>query len=361
VQIREIKVRELPDFIKSEDYKNLDIKPITELRAVSQYFNPDADPEDLALIYASNDNELLGFAGLLPKKANSENIQIYSNSCWWANQQKGKGIAVPLFLQLLKRADTKLFLSESTPRAKSIIEKTGLFGEIKSNKGIRGFIRFYLADIIQNKYPGKKWMQIPFMVLDFLLNFVLVPFKNYHLSRFKKNSFSIEKVNEVDKEIETFINKYSLSELVQKNAAHFSWFKKYGWLKFKDKNSTIRYPFTHEAKSFELNYYAFREKGELKAFVAISNRDNLAKVPYVYFDKKNIQKVVNTIMALLLQNKYDSLAIFHKEIVEFMGKHKMPFYFRKTETKYSGTTKKIEHIFKQKPILQDGDGDVIFI
>lgn len=361
MQVREIKIRELPDFIKSEDYQKLDIKPITDLRAVSQFHNPDAAPDDLALIYAVNNNELLGFAGLLPKKINGENTKVYSNTCWWANQQKGKGIAVPLFLQLLKRADNKLFLADSTPRAKSILEKTRLFGKINQHEGIRGFIKFYSASIIQKKYPDKKWLAIPFLILDFILNVVFLPVKYFYLSKFKKGSFNIEEISEVDETLEKFIQENSQTDFIQKTANHFNWFKKYPWLKLKDSQNSFQYPFTYEAEKYELGYFVLKKENDIKAFVAISNRDNLAKIPFLFFDRKDLKEVVYSIMVQILKRQYDSVVMFQPEIVEFIRKNKMPFYFRKKEIKYSGTTKPIQDIFKQKPLMQDGDGDAVFI
>ena len=95
--------------------------------------------------------------------------------------------------------------------------------------------------------------------------------------------------------------------------------------------------------------------------MAISNRDNLAKVPIVYFVKDSLREVAYSILRVVLERKYDSLVMFHPEILEFMEKNKMPFYFRRAEIKYTGTTKKVAHIFNEKPVMQDGDGDAIFI
>lgn len=360
MQIREIKVGELLDFIKSDEFEKLDIKPITDLRAISQYNNPDAKPGDLALIYAAENNELLGFAGLLPRFVNNENTRIYSNSCWWAHPEKGKGIAIPLFYKLLEKANFSLFLSDSTKQAKSILEKTGLFGPIIEKNGIRGFLRFYLADISQNHFPNNQWLSIPFKFLDCLLNFLLIPFRIYFLKKFNKTSYTVEPVSKVDKEIEEFIIQNSRSEFVQKAPANFDWFKNYQWLKEKAIGKQINYPFSYTAKKFELNYFVFKRGDELKGFVAISNRDNLAKIPFIYFNNSDIKEITHTLLNLIITKKYNSLLVFHPQIVDLMKLNKMPFYYRKKETKYSGTTKKIYDIFEQKPILQDGDGDVIF-
>lgn len=360
MQIREIKVGELPEFIKSDEFKNLDIKPITELRAISQYNNPDANPEDIALIYVVENNELLGFAGLLPKFVNNENTRIFANSCWWAHPEKGRGIAIPLFYKLVEKANFSLFLSESTTHAKTILEKTGLFGPINQNTGIRGFMRFYLADISVKYFPNNKWLSFPLQLLDFLLNLLLIPRRLYFLKKFDKTSFNIEPVSKINKEIEEFIIQNCSSEFVQKNSASFEWFKNYPWLTEKAKLDTVNYPFTYLVNNFELNYFVFKYENEIKAFVAISNRDNLSKIPFIYFDNNDSKEVTHTIMKLIMKKKYNSLVVFHPVIVDFMQQNKMPFYYRKKEIKYSGTTKQIYDIFKQKPTMQDGDGDVIF-
>jgi len=360
VQIREIKVGELLDFIESDEFKNLDIKPITELRAISQYNNPDANLEDFALIYVVENNELLGFAGLLPKFVNNENTRIFSNSCWWAHPEKGRGIAIPLFYKLIEKANFSLFLSESTTHAKTILEKTGLFGPINQNIGIRGFMRFYLADISLKHFPNNKWLSFPLKLLDFLLNLFLIPFRVYFLKKFGKNSFNIEPVSKINKEIEEFIVLNCSSEFVQKTPASFDWFKNYPWVTEKSKVKTVNYPFAYQVNKFELNFFVFKHENEIKAFVAISNRDNLSKIPFVYFNDNDRKEVTHTIMKLIIEKKYDSLVVFHPGIVDFMQQNKMPFYYRKKEIKYSGTTKQIYDIFRQNPTMQDGDGDVIF-
>ncbi len=358
--IREIKVGELLDFIQSDVFEKLDIKPITDLRAISQFNNPDSKPEDIALIYAVENNELLGFAGLLPRFVNNENTRIFSNSCWWAHPEKGKGIAIPLFYKLVEKANFSLFLSESTTHAKTILEKTGLFGPINQTAGIRGFLRLYLADISLKHFPNKKWLSFLFKILDFLLNLFLIPFRFYFLKKFYKSSFSVEPVSKVENEIEEFIKQNCSSEFVQKTPASFDWFKNYPWLMEREKGKSVNYPFSYLVNKYELNYFVFKQGNEIKAFAAISNRDNLAKIPFIYFNNNDIKAVTHTLLKFVLRKKYDSLLVFHPQIVDFMEQNKMPFYHRKNETKYSGTTKKIYDIFAQKPIMQDGDGDVIF-
>ena len=358
--IKEIKIRDLPGFIKSEEYSKLDIKPITELRALSQFNNPDASPDDIALIYAVNNNELLGFAGLLPRCINDEQIRIFSNSCWWAHPQKGKGIAIPLLFKVIEKAGFSLYLSESPQHIQPILEKTGLFEQLRKDLGIRGFIRFYFAGIFAKRFEKHKWISHLITPLDIILNVLISPVRFFYLKKFSKPGYKIEPVSAIDDNLFAFIKQHSKSELVQKTPAAFHWFKNYPWIKENTEIESIVYPFTYQVTNYELNYFVLKKGGEIKAFVAISNCDNLSKIPYIYFDSKDIKDVFYTVMKLILKAKYDSLVVFHKEIVDFIARNKMPFFYTKKVAKYSGTTKQISHYFIQKPVVQDGDGDAIF-
>ncbi len=362
MRIEEITVRELPAFIESEEYKKLDIKPITKLRALSQFNNPDAEPDDIALIYAVNSNELLAFAGLLPRYINGKKTRIFSNSCWWAHPQKGKGIAIPLLFKLGEKANFNLYLSESPSHIQPILEKTGLFGPLRKDTGIRGFIRFYFADIFAERLEKHKWISNLLIPLDSILNLFTSPKRFFYLNRFNKSAYKIEPVSVITDNINAFIREHSKSELVQKTPAAFYWFKNHPWVSENTKTEpAIVYPFTHWAKQHELNYFVLKEKNEIKAFVALSNHTNLSKIPYIYFNKKDIKEVFYTVMKLVLSKKYKSFVTFHPELVAFIKQNKMPFLYRKDEIKFSGASKQLYKDFKQKPFIQDGDGDAVFI
>jgi hypothetical protein len=360
VLIKEVKVKELPDFVKSKAFMELDIKPITELRALSQFNNPYADPDDTALIYAVNNNELLGFAGLLPRYFNSEKIRVFSNSCWWAHPDKGKGIAIPLLFKLVEKANFKLYLTESPSHVQPVLEKSGLFEPLRKEIGIRGFIRFYFADIFEKRYKNYKWISKLITPLDLILNGLTTPVRLFYLKKFCVPGYCIEPVSDIDENLYAFIKEHAKSDLIENTPEAFQWFKNYPWVKRNIENDSIIYPFTHRVKKHELYYYVFKKGDIIKAFVAISNRDNLVKIPYIYFNNSDTKEIFYTVMKIVLTKKYDSIVVFHREIVSFIQQNKMPFLRRKKEIKYSGTTKPIYSYFKQKPIIQDGDGDAIF-
>lgn len=360
MQITEVKVGELIDFIESEQFKQFQPKPITELRAVSQFNNPDAKAEDTALIIAHENAQVIGFAGLLPRNTNGSALHVCSNTCWWADSKKGKGIALPLLFSALKKYDSQMYLTDCPPYTNLILEKTGHFIFYEPRKGIRGIMRFYFADIFTKKHKSLKKLKGIFTFVDLILNFLWSPFYYRFLKKYQEHQLDFIPVNSVNKEIEMFVKTHSENEFIGKSSAILEWIKKYPWVTESIKKEPYEYPFSHQVKKYELEYFELRKNGKLKAFVAFSIRDNLAKLPFLYFDNNNLEEVMYSIYWYILKKKYDSIIVFHPAIVSFLKVNKLPFIYKKNELKIVGTTKVLQNSFSEKPLFQDGDGDVIF-
>lgn len=359
MEIREVKIGELVSFVHSNEFERLSPKPITVLRAVSQFHNPDADPAQTALIYVTDGNNLLGFAGLLPRKINHSGVPVFSNTCWWVHPEKGRGLAVPLILKILEKSASSLYLAESTPQLKAILEKTGPFEYFKTVSGVRGFLRFYTTGIFANRYPKLAKLSFLFVWMDSTLNFLAQPYRFLALKILGNNNLEIETTQTIGPKLESFINEHSSTDFIRKTPDSFYWFRDFPWVGVSG-GKTVNYPFTLEVNSYTLEYYTFKFKGEIKAFAAISNRDNLARVPYIYFDKDCMPEVVKAILWIILRKRYDSLLVFQPDLAGFINTHRMPFLFRKKMEKIIGATKPVYRYFLQNPTIQDGDGDVIF-
>jgi hypothetical protein len=360
MEIREVKIGELGAFTGSETFRRLHPKPITELRAISQANNPGAVPEQTALIYVARDHEVLGFTGLLPWKINPSGIPVFANSCWWVNPEKGRGLAIPLLMKAIEKSNSALFLTETTPKMKTLLEKTGCFEFSQPIEGIRGFFRFYLADWAQKRNPTLHSAILLLKIADAGLNLITSPYRKWFKSSLKNKILNIEKVRKITAPLKTFMEKYGESDFIAKTPEHFEWFQKYPWINESRQKEPYAYPFSHYVNKHELTYFVFRKNKEIKAFAAISYRDNLATIPYLYWDKRYAREAICSLWFILLSNQYDSLVVYHPGIVSYLKKHRAAFLYRKKVIKFTGTTKKVAPWMKEKPVIQDGDGDVIF-
>lgn len=360
MQITEIKVGELCSFVESEQYKQFNPKPITGLRAISQYHNPDAQASDTALIIAHEEATVLGFIGLLPRNTNETHLHVYSNTCWWSNPHKGKGVALPLLFLAMKRFDSNMYLTDCTLYTRSILEKTRHFVFLEPQQGIRGFLRFYFADLFAKKYRNLNRVKKLLSFGDSVLNLFWSPIRLYFLKKYRKSKLAFIPVEKLDEAMEEFIKTRSKHEFIRRTSAYFEWVRKYPWVRESSDGEPCEYPFSHVVKRYSLDYFELKKDGELKAFVAVSVRDNLAKIPYIYFDQEDLPEVMHSVFWFLLKKKCDSVVVFHPAVVEFMNVNKTPFIFSQKEQKIVGASKTLYPFFAEKSFLQDGDGDFIF-
>ena len=96
IDIKLLNKKLLIEFINHSNYNTLDIVPITEHRALSQIQNPRLHENDILLLLAYKEKELVGYLGVLPDKINFNNKFEKCGwlSCLWVKpEQRGFQIA----------------------------------------------------------------------------------------------------------------------------------------------------------------------------------------------------------------------------------------------------------------------------
>ncbi|MFA5327558.1 MAG: hypothetical protein WC384_07185 [Prolixibacteraceae bacterium] len=364
MQVNAIKVGELPDFVSGSIWQKLSPKPVTLLRAVSQFHNPRANANDLALIIAHENNQLLGLVGLLPDYIHGEpDLPVSSNTCWWADPEKGRQIALPLFLRAFALCNQRMFMTDCTPHTISILRKTNWFDFPEMHPGIRGFLKFNFQEVIPQKVPRLQLLKPLLKVADTLLNFSFLPFHYFCRVRFSERHLKTEFVSKMELELHQFITSHSASEFVRRSVIELEWILQFPWIRQKtgEKNENhVDYPFSHMVRSFEQYVLKISEGNKTVGVIMISIRDGYMKVPYAYMEKENAVKVLQVIYQQALQKNATTLTVFHPELAEEMQRGKHPFIFRKKIRRLVAISKTLTKLHQKYSRLQDGDGDMVF-
>ena len=92
----------------------------------------------------------------------------------------------------------------------------------------------------------------------------------------------------------------------------------------------------------------------------LSQRDNEYKMPYCYFEKDYQSAIFNYIFHTLIKINATSFTTYNQTIIEHVKSNISLFLFKKTIFKYFAVTKPLKEHFIKYPVLQDGDGDVVF-
>jgi hypothetical protein len=364
MQITEITVAQLPEFVNSKLWQQLCPKPITLLRAISQFHNPRANPNDIALIFASENDQLIGLVGLLPELINGQpEKKASSNTCWWVQPEKGKHLAIPLFLKAFSLCDQRMFMTDCTPHTIGILEKTNWFDFPPVNHGIRGFLKFNLHELIPAKLPSTRKLKPLLKLADQILNFLILPYRIIVRHVTIKVRMQAECLNSLDQELHTFIELHSQNEFIRRTGKDLEWILKFPWIIGSNTHQTktpVEYPFSHIVGSFEQYFVKITTSNQTIGLLLISVRDGHMKVPFVYFQEKDARMVLKVIYQQALLKKAVTLTVFNPVLVHTMDSVLHPFIFKKKIKRLVAISKNLFDDYRKYPLIQDGDGDIVF-
>lgn len=359
MKIVEVTVGELPDFVQSPEYLLLDVKPITPLRAISQSKNPNASPSDLALVYACENNTLLGFTGLMPTCLNHNNGYAVSNTGWWINPQKGKALGLPLFLKAFNGCKHRMFFTDCSARTKDILDKTSHFTFFPPMVGKRWFLRFYTGSRLKDK--GYNTNVVNFAkAIDPMLNALYKPLIKSHIRQIVTEGYEFIKCDKLDDSLTTFIEnnsgKYFLSQHIDK----LNWIINNPWVSDKTNTLEIKYPFSYQVKSFSQYFLVIKKGGDIRAVIFISIRDNHVTLPYYYGSNQWLNEVALMLKMHILNLRAYSMIVYNRDLIHAFDTLKLPAYYTKEIVRYAGCATGLKPVFPNDGIFQDGEADVVF-
>ena len=358
MNIREVKVSELADFVNSEEYEMLDFKPISPLRAVSQFYNPVANPDDIALVFVSEENKLQGFAGLLPDKLNDDDSPVSSNSGWWIKPGKNH-LALPIFLRALQKSNRRMFFTDCSAQTKSILEKTGMFGFLPPVTGERYFLKYCFSQVMSRK--GAYEIVINTLgVFDLVLNFLFSLRMKWFMTSKKLKNASIYAIPVIDDELSEFITEHSPNNILKQTGQKLNWIMLHSWLTTDQSTAGIQYPFSYRVEKYAQELLLVKKQNEICGVLLLTVRDGMASVPYIFYRKEFLGDIALQIRIYLEKIQAESVVVFNPQLRRAMKTKGFPSVYKKKISRFAGYSNDLKTTFEKYRYFQDGDGDVAF-
>lgn len=369
ITIKDISVSGLQDFIRSSDYKTMNDIPITRHRGLSHINNPSAAPDDRILFLAYDNDKFAGYLGAMPDEMKSDHrsIKVAWLSCMWVDRsQRGKGIAPMLLTHAYKTWNGNLLITNFIPIAKRAYDKTGLFTELISLPGIRGYLRFNLEGILIAKKSSLAKIRILLRVTDWCLNAMNeIRLLRWHAMKLIRN-IEFEYVNDVDDETLNLIKEDVNHYLFPKNRQKLQWFIRNPWIlnvPFKDLNGR-RYVFSSGIPYFNQHFIKiYDESHKLIAFVVLTYREANLKTPFIFCSNDNAKSVKRLIYAHALKAGIRTITTYNPVIYNAILSSPNPFIFtRKMNYKFLIGKKLKDNLGNVSGfVMQEGDGDAAFV
>jgi GNAT superfamily N-acetyltransferase len=369
IEIRDITVAGLRDYIESAEYKKMPVIPVSRHRAVSHMQNPMAAADDKILFLAYDNDWFVGYLGAMPDELfkGDQRLKVAWLSCMWVDSsQRGKGIA-PMLLKHAHRAwDGNLLITNFIPLAKRAYDKTGLFTGFKSLPGVRGYLRFNLAGILIAKKPGLKKVKWLLKATDWILNVLneIRLLRWYPKTSLKQVVF--EYVHDIDDETMHFITEKSAKHICPRSRESFQWLFRFPWIlnaPFRDLNSR-RYAFSACIKDFNQHYIkVYNASHQLIAFLVLTYREAQLKTPYVFCDEADAKLVMRIIYAHALKLGIRTISTYHPSLSAAVLSSQNPFILtRKMDYRILISRDLLNRLGDTEDLIfQEGDGDAAFV
>ena len=176
MEIKAFTVADLKTALVSEDFWLTKTLPITKHRALSYSRNPRAEEDDLVLLAAYQDNQVVGYLGILPDKIFS-NDAVYKLgwlTSWWVDSSHATaGVGAILLFKALNAYDQYVGVSGSSREARKALHASQKFMALKPLQGLDIRLRLNVTRDILRRLPALKIFRGLFKIVDVMMNEVM--------------------------------------------------------------------------------------------------------------------------------------------------------------------------------------------
>ncbi len=363
MEIKQLTIEELNQLMHSEEISGWTSLPISPFRLMSQMKNPHLLREDIVMVIALENNDLVGYMGALPDDmlVDTTSHHVAWASCIWTRPaHRRKGLGQTLTSTMNAAWNDKLFLTEFTTPAKAIYDGLGSFESICTKKGYRYFYRSILHLIAKNRLSNNKIILGLLRLIDGAINIFLalrITLKSYFGKKAKYRW-----------------REYNLSNIPQElfpPSAFVHVFEENNWIFFN--------PWLSADKAVACEHYFFPTLVDKFQFRAITfiNRDNFSIALLIYSRINNECKILSfsiinapgidhkrlkkSIEKFFLAEKVNSVLSYDLRYDQLM-RHGGSFFFyrKKRRREYLAGRSFIEQLPQSQISVCEMDGDVVF-
>lgn len=367
--IKKILKKDIPTIIENNTLWRGDFFPISKHRLLAHYQNPKCADEDVVLLLAYLNNEMVGYMGVFMDriKIDGKEEKIGWLSTWWMHPKtKGKGMGRELLNQMYHLNSGKIGISQFTPSAKRVYDKSGYFTTLKNNKGIKAVLRSNLSDTLPlispsfKRYDGilNTFDTVFNLFIDVKLHLQKVLIKN----RLKKRNTILEYLSKPDKESASLIANQK-NNLSDKDDRFFEWLKSFHWVQEAPLISLTnkdKYAFSMYDKRFHIYFIKVVLDQTCIGFLVLQIRKNTCKVLFAYSLADNhLETLCDVIKLQCIEQNLSVLMCYDEGLLKYLKKSYL-FLYRRKKIKESIISKKFGKTDFSDIKMNFGDGDCSF-
>jgi hypothetical protein len=367
MEIKAFTVADLKTALLSEDFWLTKTLPITKIRAISYCHNPRADLDDLVLLVACQDDQVIGYLGVLPDKisVNCTEYKFGWLTSWWVDPNfASTGVGAILLFKALNAYHQHLGVSGSSKQAEKVLDASQKFIAVKTLKGLNIRFRFDVTGAILRKIPEMKILRVFFKIFDVMMD-EIVNLRAFFWKRRDKlhPRLTFEYISCIDQETDGFIQRHHQRDLTRKGKAELSWMMNYPWIlstPLKD-SASRRYYFSSRSNRFLfLGVKVFEHNMGMVGFFILKVRDDRMSVIYSYFDSRHAASIAAAVVYHTLAMDVRTLSLYDELLVASFSELHCPYWSAKSVSRAFYLSSAFAEIPLTGYRLHGGDGDLAF-
>ena len=367
MEFKTFTVADLELALLSEDFWLTKTLPITKQRALSFCHNPRAEKNDPVLLVAYQDNQVVGYLGILPDKIffNNANRKLGWLTSWWVDPCIApKGVGAILLYKALNTYPEGVGVSGGSKEARKVLHGSQKFIVLKPLKGLDIRFRFKASRAIIRKFSSLKifrvWFKIADVMLDEIVNLRRLLWERRNNIR---QRLTFEYISSIDEETGRFIERHYQHDLTRKGKADLDWIMTYPWIVSapqKDSASRRYYFSSISVRFFYLGVKVFEQDNGMAGFLVLSVRNDRMSVVYSHFERQHAASIAAAAVYHALAMDVSNLRLYDEQLVKIFSQLRCPSWSIKSISRVFFLSKAFADIPFTDCRLHGGDGDFAF-
>jgi len=358
LQVKKIRLNELENFVKSKEFQDNEVIPISPIRAQSYLANPHAKTEDIVLYLGFIDEKLVAFRSIFADTLSDENGTIRFGWCsgnWVHEQHRRLGYSEQLLREAYKDWDKKLAFTNYAPNSEKLYLKTGLFQAIHQFQGARAYLFAKTTKLFQAR--TNKATSVLFKIIDFFIALAVHLIGVFYKPK-PNSTLAFAEIEKPDEACFQFLKSNPVNTVFSRDEVELKWIFEHPWLSRQNSSGATRYPFSSFSKSFYYKTVKVNRDDKMLGFFIFSVREGHLKTLYFNLTEDCTKEIAAFLKKYCLANKIEYTTIYKKELADQLLSRKFPFLYAKSYGQKIYCTFQVSN--KKQLTFQDGDGDFFF-
>jgi hypothetical protein len=367
MEFKSFTVADIERALLSEDFWLSKTLPITKQRAWSLCHNPRAERDDPVLLVAYQDNQVVGYLGILPDIIffNNANRSLGWLTGWWVDPcLASRGVGAILLYKALNAYRDRLGVSGGSKEARQALHASQKFIALKPLKGLDIRFRFNVTNAVLRKFASLNTFRAAFKVADVMLD-EIVNLRGFFWERRShiRQRLTFEYVSSIDAETSRFVERHYQHDLTRKGKAELDWIMTYPWIVSAPQKDSAsrRYFFSSiSARFFFLGVKVFEQNNGMVGFLMLSVRNDRMRVVYAHFEDRHAPAIAAAAVYHALAMDVSILSLYDDRLVKSVSGLRCPFWSTQSMSRGFFLSKAFADFPLADCRLHGGDGDFAF-